>query len=92
MREVTQMLHSERGHAGVSVATVLMLAGTVLLAVGLGNETTGLSVAGAVVLGLGSILGANAPHIWMRSVYRRLDKLDPEDPEAMPEKRFRTQF
>jgi hypothetical protein len=34
----------------------------------------------------------NAPHIWMRSVYRRLDKVTPDDPEAMPEQRFRIQF
>lgn len=88
------MLHpnSERGHIGVTVATILGLAGTVLLAIGLGNDSTGLAVAGAIVLGVGTIIGANAPHIWMRSVYRRLDRVDPEDHEAMPEKRFRTQL
>jgi hypothetical protein len=85
-------LQSERGHIGVSLGTTLAVVGTVLLAIGLGNDSNGMSVAGAIVLGLGSLIGMNAPHIWMRSVYRRLDKLDPEDHESLPEKRFRTQL
>ena len=83
---------SERGHIGASVASLLALAGMIVLAIGLGRDSNTVAVVGAVLLGLGSLIGMNAPHIWMRSVYRRLDKLDPEDPEAMPEKRFRTQF
>ncbi len=86
------MLRSERGHIGVSGASVLALAGMIVLAIGLGRDSSTVSVVGAVLLGLGSLIGMNAPHIWMRSVYRRLDKLDPEDHEAMPDKRFRTQF
>jgi drug/metabolite transporter (DMT)-like permease len=85
-------LQSERGHIGVTLGSVLAVVGTILLAIGLGNDNNGMSVAGAIVLGAGSLLGMQAPHIWMRSVYRRLDKVDPEDHESMPEKRFRTQF
>jgi hypothetical protein len=86
------MLHSERGHTGVGLANLLALAGTVLLAIGLGQGVTALSVTGAIVLGLGAIVGDIAPHIWLRSVYRRLDKLDPQDHDAMPENRIRIQF
>ena len=83
---------SERGHVGVTVASLLAFAGMIVLAIGLGRGSNTGAVVGAVLLGLGSLIGMQAPHVWLRSVYRRLDKLDPEDPEAMPEKRFRTQF
>ena len=83
-------LQSERGHVGVSLASLLAIAGTALLAVGLGNGTTELAVCGAIVLGIGSLLGMNAPHIWMRSVYRRLDRVSPDDPEASTS--FRLEF
>jgi len=86
------VLNSEQGHGGVALASTLAIIGTVLLAIGLGNNTTGLSVAGAIILGLGSVVGINAPHTWLRSVYRRLDKVDPDDDEAMPEKRIRLQY
>jgi hypothetical protein len=85
-------LHSERGHIGVTLASLLAVAGTILLAIGLGHDRSGMSVGGAIVLGVGSLLGMQAPHIWMRSVYRRLDKVDPNDHEALPNERFRTQF
>lgn len=85
-------LNGERGHVGVTVGSLLALAGTVVLAIGLGGDNNIASVIGAIALGAGSLLGMNAPHIWMRSVYRRLDKVDPEDHEAMPEKRIRIQF
>ena len=85
-------LQNEMGHGGVTLATLLALAGTVLLALGLGQHSTSLAVAGAIVLGVGSIVGANAPHIWLRSVYRRLDRVDPDDHEAMPSTRIRIQF
>ena len=85
-------LQNEMGHGGVTLATLLALTGTVLLALGLGQDSTALAVAGAIVLGVGSIVGANAPHIWLRSVYRRLDRVDPDDHEAMPSTRIRIQF
>ncbi len=86
------MLRSERGHIGVGLANLLALAGTVMLAIGLGQGVTALSVTGAIVLGLGTVVGDNAPHVWQRSVYRRLDRVDPEDHEAMPEERIRIQY
>jgi hypothetical protein len=86
------MLNSERGHLGAGLASILALAGTVLLAIGLAADTTALAVVGAIVLGLGTVASVSAPHIWLRSIYRRLDKVDPEDAEAMPQKRARIQF
>lgn len=86
------MLRSERGHMGFGIASTLAMAGAAFLAIGLGTDTTALSVAGAIVLGISTVAAVHAPHVWFRHVYRRLDKLDPEDHEAMPEKRFRIQF
>ena len=84
------MLRSERGHIGVSVASLLALAGMIVLAIGLGRDSNTVAVVGAVLLGLGSLIGMNAPHIWMRSVYRRLDRVSPDDPEASTS--FRLEF
>ena len=81
---------SERGHIGVSVASLLALAGMIVLAIGLGRDSNTVAVVGAVLLGLGSLIGMNAPHIWMRSVYRRLDRVAPNDPEASTS--FRLEF
>jgi hypothetical protein len=86
------MLRSERGHIGAGLASTLAIVGTVLLAIGLGNDSNALAVAGAIVLGAGTVASVSAPHLWLRHIYRRLDKVDPEDREAMPEKRARIQF
>ena len=85
-----KILRSERGHAGVTLGSTIAIVGTVLLAIGLGHDSNGMSVVGAIVLGVGSLIGMNAPHIWMRSVYRRLDKVDPDDPDVRSG--FRIQF
>lgn len=74
------------------IASTVSLVGGALLAIGLGTDTTALSVAGAIALGISTVGAVHAPHVWLRHVYRRLDKVDPEDSEAMPKKRFRIQF
>ena len=86
------MLRSEQGHIANGLTSILAITGAELLASGLGQDITGLSVAGAIVLGLSSITAVNAPHVWLRSVYRRLDKVDPEDKESMPDNRRRIQL
>jgi len=85
-------MRSEQGHVAVTVASALVIAGTVVLAIGLGNDNNTLSVIGAIVLGASSLLGMNGPHIWLRSVYRRLDKVTPDDEDARPDTRIRIQF
>jgi hypothetical protein len=90
MRRKTVKLQNETGHVGVTLATLVVLVGTILLAIGLGQDSTGPAVAGAIVLGIGSIIGASAPHVWLRSVYRRLDRVDPDDPDVRSG--FRIQF
>jgi hypothetical protein len=86
------MLRSERGHITSGLSSLLAIAGTALLAIGLGRDATSLAVAGAIVLGLGSLLGVNASHLWLRPIYRRLDHVDPDDKDARPNTRVRIQF
>jgi hypothetical protein len=87
-----ELTNSDRGHGGAGLATTLAIIGTALLAIGLGNESTVVGVIGALVLGSAVVAAITASHFWLRSIYRRLDKVDPEDHEALPEKRIRIQF
>ena len=75
-------LRSERGHAGVTLGSTIAIVGTVLLAIGLGHDTSTLSMVGAIVLGAGTLVGINTPHIWLRRIYRRLDRISPDDPDV----------
>ena len=75
-------VRSERGHAGVTLGSTVTIVGTVLLAIGLGNDSSTLSMIGAIVLGVGTLVGINAPHIWLRRIYRRLDRVSPGDPDV----------
>ena len=75
-------LGSERGHAGVTFGSTIVIVGTVLLAIGLGHDSSTLSMVGVIVLGAGTLVGINAPHIWLRRIYRRLDRVSPADPDV----------
>ena len=85
-------MRGESGHVGAGLATILGIASTVLLIVGTLADSDAAMVAGAVVIGLGIIVAVSAPHAWMKRVYPRLDKLDPNDPEARPDSGFRIEF
>ncbi len=92
IRDLRKHLNDEHGHGGAGLTTVLAIVGTAALAIGLGNENNTVSVIGALVLGSAVVACITASHFWLRSIYRRLDKVDPEDSEAMPDKRIRVQF
>jgi len=85
-------MRGEEGHIGAGLATVLGIAAAALLSLGALADSDAASVAGAVCVGLGIIIGVSAPHEWMKRIYPRLDKLDPHDPEARPDNRFRVEF
>lgn len=72
----------EEGHAGAALASLLAVAGTVVLAIGLTGGTDAVRVAGAVLMGLAVLVSVNAPHEWLKRVYKRLDRISPEDPDA----------
>ena len=85
-------MRDESGHIGAGLATLLGIAAAVALSIGTLADSDVASVAGAVAVGLGIIVAVSAPHEWVKRIYPRLDKLDPNDPEAQPEKRFRVEL
>ncbi|MEX1254499.1 MAG: hypothetical protein WEE64_09170 [Dehalococcoidia bacterium] len=85
-REPQRIHRSERGHISVTFASLFSIAGAVLLAVGLSGDNDGLAIAGAVSLGLATLVGVNGPHLWVRRIYQRLDRMAPDDPAVHPGK------
>jgi hypothetical protein len=83
---------SERGHIGSGVATLLGIAGGALLPIGLLVDSDWLAAAGGAALGLGVVVAVNAPHVWVRRVYGRLDRLAPDDPDARPDTKIRIEL
>ncbi|OGO52407.1 MAG: hypothetical protein A2148_05780 [Chloroflexi bacterium RBG_16_68_14] len=92
MQQLGRFVGREEGHVGPGIASLLALAGAILLPIGLSGDSDGLSIAGAALLGLGVIVGANAPHLWARRIYRRLDRMAPDDPDAHTGSGLRIEF
>lgn len=92
MSRVRRFPAAERGHIGSGLATLLGIAAAVVLAIGVAGDSDAAAIAGAVLVGLGIVVAANAPHIWARRIYGRLDRMAPEDPEARPDTRTRIEF
>jgi hypothetical protein len=91
-RHVITLLASERGHIGNGVASLLGIAGGVLLPIGILADANWLAATGGAILGAGVVVGVNAPHIWVRRVYGRLDRLAPDDPDARPDTTIRIEL
>ncbi|HYM16812.1 MAG TPA: hypothetical protein VEZ14_14765 [Dehalococcoidia bacterium] len=74
--------HSERGHVGSTTATLLAIAATVVLAVGLGKDSHAVEITGVILFGAAFVLATQVPHLWLRKMYRRLDRItDESDPD-----------
>lgn len=86
------LLRSEKGHGGAVVATLLAVAGMVLMPIGLTGDSDWLAIAGALCLGLGVVVAVNAPHIWVVRIYRRLDRMSPDDPDARSGSQMNLEF
>lgn len=86
------MTRGERGHIGVALATLLGVTAAAVLVAGIAADSDAVMIIGAILAGLGIVVTANAPHIWVRRVYRRLDRVSPEDPDARPDESLRIEF
>lgn len=82
----------EAGHVGAGLATFLGIGAGVALAVAFIADSEVAAIVGAVLTGFGIFAAVNAPHEWLKRVYPRLDKVDPDDAEARPDKRFRIEY
>ena len=85
-------MRGEAGHIGAGLATVLGIAAALLLSLGALADSDAATVAGAICVGLGIIIGVSAPHQWVKRIYPRLDRIDPDNPDAQPDNRFRVEF
>lgn len=82
----------EDGHVGAGLATLLAVVGTVVLAIGLTGSSDAVRVTGAVLMGLAVVVSVNAPHEWVKRLSGRLDRTNPDDPDARPDVRFRIEL
>lgn len=91
-RRLADVHRGEEGHGGAALTALLAIAATVVLSVGLTGDSDALRVAGAVLMGLAIVVGVAAPHEWVKRLSARLDRMDPQDPDARPHTRARIEF
>ncbi len=73
-----EKLKSERGHVGSGLPVLLALAALVMLPLGLASGNDGLAAADGALLALAVVIGALAPHLWVRKIWARIDRDDPD--------------
>jgi len=74
------MLNGEEGHVGAALASVLGIAAGAAVAIAFVGDSDAAGIAAGVLVGLAIVVGISAPHEWLKRIYPRLDKLDPDDP------------
>lgn len=82
----------EEGHVGAGITSLLAIAATVVLAIGLTGGGDVVKVIGVVLMGLAVVVSVTAPHEWVKRLSARLDRLNPEDPDARPGTKTRVEF
>lgn len=71
-------LRSDQGHVGPSTASLAGVAAAIVTAVGLGMESKVTEIIGVALFGLAIVLATQAPHLWLRKIYRRIDRITDE--------------
>lgn len=89
---LTRIHTDECGHGGAALASLLGIAAAIVLVVAIAAGSDGLAIAGAILVGLGIVIAVQAPHIWLRRLYTRLDRIQPDDPEVRPHGNLRIEF
>ena len=73
---------SERGHVGPGVAAALAVAAAVVAALGIHGGSDTLGIIGVALFGAAIVVGTQVPHLWLRKLYRRIDRItDESDPD-----------
>lgn len=75
-------LNSERGHVGPTTASLLAIGATIAAAIGIGIESKTVEIIGVALLGTALVAAMQVPHLWLRKIYRRIDRItDETDPD-----------
>jgi hypothetical protein len=86
---MVKALHSERGHVGSTVASLVAIAATIVTAIDIGASSHVVQIVGVSLLGLTIVMALQVPHWWLRKLYRRIDRItDETDPDRHEEFRF----
>ena len=72
-------LNSERGHVGPSLAGMLGIAGAIIAAIGIHGGSDTLEIVGVALFGGAIVLATVVPHLWLRKIWRRIDRMAPDD-------------
>jgi hypothetical protein len=74
---VRDAIRGDRGHARAGAATLVPVAGAIVLAIGAANETDWLTITGGIVLALGVLLASVLHHqVVDWDIYHRIEKLE----------------
>lgn len=76
-QRLATLLNSEEGHGVTLPATLIGMAGAILLAVGAVNNQDVLTIIGGIVLAVGLLASSMAQHMLIEyPIYERLDKME----------------
>ena len=92
LTQAAQELSREEGHGGAALTTLLGVGAGAAIVTAFAADSDIAGIIGGVLVAIAIFFGVQAPHVWLRRVYPRLDKLDPADPESQPENKRRIEF
>ena len=73
---------SESGHFGAGGASTLGIAAAIVTGIGISGDSDITQIVGVALFGAAIVLATQMPHLWMRRVYRRIDRItDSSDPD-----------
>jgi hypothetical protein len=73
---------SERAHVGPGVAAALGVAAAIVAALGIHGGSETMEITGVALFGAAIVVGTQVPHLWLRRLYRRIDRIaDESDPD-----------
>lgn len=74
--------NAERGHVGPGLAAALAIAAAVVAAIGIHGGSDTMEIVGMALFGAAIVFGTQVPHLWLRRLYRRIDRItDESDPD-----------
>jgi hypothetical protein len=86
-------LASEHGHVGTTTASIAAIAAGIAASLGIGLDSKALEIVGVGLFSGAIVVGLAAPHLWIRKVWRRLDRItDETDPDRDVSPGLRIEF